>query len=96
MVNPDFPYRDEYNRFFIRMRTAGLFQRMSDRLSISSKFGKSADIYDSVSTYDVATKGVMFMQTKYFIVFFACSIIVAFIVLIFENVIYRVRNYFAA
>lgn len=95
-VHPSFRYKDRFSTFLLRMKTAGIIDRIQrvheTPTIISQRFVEKSTDYKAMTTYNVETEGVMFMQIKYFMIMLGCAIIFAFLVLIFEWIVFGVKK----
>lgn len=85
IIRPGFRYKELFNRFIIKMMSSGAIQRNQN---VDKKFVDQSALYESMSTYNVETEGVMFLHIKYFVFMLAAAGALAFVISALEWIFY--------
>lgn len=95
MVHRGFRYKEQFNRMLIRMKAAGVLERITKSFDPKGKAARRlVDTSEEYKfEYNVETEGVMFLQIRYFVFFLFGSIACAFFILILEWIVYDVKSF---
>lgn len=94
-VRPDFPYKELFDRFLIRMKATGIISRMENSFELpettAAKFVDRKEDYKF--DYNVATRGVRYMQVSYIFLPLIGMLLLGFIVLCIEWIVFVLKHF---